>query len=355
MVLTKLTVSYVSMLQISQRPLQGTSVDAALFVDRSSEMETLVRSVRLGFNSLVLGDRGSGKTSLLRQLERRLSDGGANPRFVEANGAASVEELLALLHLAVHGRPRERTETMFVPIDEEDGIAAAVARLRPADGQPLIVLVDSIRSPEIVHGLFGRLRDDVWRLPVTWLVAGNRSDRSRYLEAPADSFFDAVIELDELSVEDAAELLRRRALSASTDDPAREVLLGVAATLATQVSPRTPRNLLAAARDVLLADEDPTRWITNHYALQWRAAALSRPAAMLFSELMDLAPVSASDARLLDRLGWTRARASQVFKQLEDSGLVVVTGQTPEGPGRPRKLYAPNSQFHSVEQADRRP
>ena len=338
------------MLQISQRPLQGTSVDAALFVDRTAELETLLRSVGLGFNSLVLADRGSGKTSLLRQLERQLVDAGSETRFVEASGAGSVEDLIALMHLAIHGRRRDATEKLLASIDGEEGIAADVARLAPSDGQQLVVIVDSVSGPEIVHGLFGRLRDEVWQLPITWIVSGNRSDRTRYLEAPADSFFDAVVELGELSVEEATELLRRRARSAAADDPAGEVLLGVAAALGQQVSPRTPRNLLAAAREVLLADEDPGQWVTNQYALQRRAVELGRPAAMLFTELMDLAPVSASDERLLERLGWTRTRASQVFKQLEEAGLVVVTEETPDGPGRPRKLYAPNERYHTVEQ-----
>lgn len=339
------------MLQISQRPLQGTSVDAALFVDRTSELETLARSVGLGFNTLVLGDRGSGKTSLLHQLERQLADAGAETRLVEASGAGSVEDLVALVHLSIHGRRRDPTERLLASLDGEVGVAADIARLQPADSQRVVVLIDSIAGPEIVHGMFGRLRDEVWQLPITWIVSGYCNDRNRYLEAPADSFFDAVVELGELSIKEAAELLRRRAGSAPTDDPAGEVLLGVAATLGQQVSPRTPRNLLAAAREVLLADDDPTQWITNRHALQLRAAGLSRPTAMLFTELMDLAPVSASDKRLLERLGWTRTRASQVFKQLEEAGLVVVTEDTPDGPGRPRKLYAPNTRFHPAEQA----
>ena len=338
------------MLQISQRPLQGTAVDAALFVNRTAELETLVRSVGLGFNALLLGDRGSGKTSLLRQLERQLADAGSQTRFVEASGAGSVEDLVALVHLAIHGRRRNPTEKLLASIDGEEGLAADVARLRLPGGQPVVVLIDSVARPEIIHGLFGRLRDEVWQLPITWIVSGYGSARSRYLEAPADSFFDAVVELGEMSVDDATDLLRRRARSAPIDDPAGEVLLGVAATLGQQVSPRTPRNLLAAAREVLLAGDDPTQWVTNQYALQWQAAELSRPAAMLFTELMDLAPVSASDKRLLERLGWTRTRAAQVFKQLEEAGLVVVTEEAPDGPGRPRKLYAPNARFHAVEQ-----
>ena len=75
---------------------------------------------------------------------------------------------------------------------------------------------------------------------------------------------------------------------------------------------------------------------------------------MLFTEVVDLGPVSASDKRLLDRLGWTRPRAAQVLKQLEDAGLLVVTEEAPDGPGRPRKLYAANSMYHAVEDLERR-
>ena len=45
------------MLQISQRPLQATAADAALFVNRAAELEKLSRAVRHRFNSLVLGER----------------------------------------------------------------------------------------------------------------------------------------------------------------------------------------------------------------------------------------------------------------------------------------------------------
>jgi hypothetical protein len=343
------------MLQLSQRPLMATAADAQLFVNRATELEKLSRAVRHGFNSLVLGERGVGKTTLLRRFEHQLLADDVECRFVEASGATTVPELIDILHEAVHGRRRDATERIMASLDGREDIDDDLRLLAPTGGSRVVILLDSIGSPDVVQHLFGRLRDEVWQLPLLWVVAGNRPERPRYLEPPADSFFDAVIEVGELDEADAVELLRRRAQRADQDDAAAAVLLGVAARLGNQVTPRTPRNLLAAARDVLIeGEDDPTRWVTNLYALQARAAELGRAPAMLFTEVMDLGPVSASDKRLLDRLGWTRPRAAQVLKQLEDAGLVVVTEEAPDGPGRPRKLYAANPVYHAVEDLERR-
>lgn len=333
----------------------ATAADAQLFVDRAGELEKLSRAVRHGFNSLVLGERGVGKTTLLRRFEHQLLTDNVECRFVEASGATTVPELIDILHEAVHGRRRDPTDRIMASLDGREGVADDLRLLAPTEGSRIVVLLDSIGSPEVVQHLFGRLRDEVWQLPLLWVAAGNRHERSRYLEPPADSFFDAVIDVGELDEADAADLLRRRAQRADQDDVAAAVLLGVAADLANQVTPRTPRNLLAAARDVLIeGNDDPTRWVTNLYALQAQATELGRAPAMLFTEVMDLGPVSASDKRLLDRLGWTRPRAAQVFKQLEDANLVVVTEAAPDGPGRPRRLYAANSMYHAIEDLERR-
>jgi hypothetical protein len=60
---------------------------------------------------------------------------------------------------------------------------------------------------------------------------------------------------------------------------------------------------------------------------------------MLVAELESLGRASASDDELLNRLGWTRGRASQVFGQLEEAGIVTSSPLRGERGGRPRKVY----------------
>ena len=303
---------------------------------------------------MVLGERGVGKTSLLRRFERQLAEDGIDCRFVEASGATTVADLIELVYEAVHGRSRDSTDRRLASLDGRAELVNDLRLLAPADGESVVVLLDSVGSPAVMQHLFGRWRDEVWQLPLLWVVAGHRADRSRYLQPPADSFFDAVIEVGELDEDEAADLLRRRAQRAGQDDPAAAVLLGVAGKLATRVKAADTAQPAGRPRDVLIeAEDDPTRWLTNLYAVQTRAADLGRAPAMLFTEVMDLGPVGASDKVLLDRLGWTRPRAAQVFKQLEEAGLVVVTEEAPNGPGRPRKLYAANSMYHAVEDLER--
>lgn len=323
------------MLQLSQRPLRATSVDASLFVDRAHELSRLEKAVGLRLNALLLGERGSGKTSLLHHLELRLREAGEPVRFVDAGPAGDADGLVALVAAAAGpASPPARLPAAAGPA----GPGGELEELGEAAGGALVVLLDGVADPGVVHELFGRRRDAVWELPHTWVVSGNARERTEYLRPPADAFFDVVVDMEELSEDDAAELLRRRARAAREHDADAAALLDVAPDLASRTAPRTPRRLLAAARAALLAGGDPRDAVAGLHALHARAAEVGRPAAVLLAELTGAGAVSASDEWLQERLGWTRARLVQVLRQLEEQGLVTASTEA-RGKGRPRKLY----------------
>lgn len=341
------------MLQLSQRPLTTSAADARLFVDRESELDTVERAVRLGFNVLVLGQRGSGKTSLLHSLRRGCGD--LSMVYVEGDVEWEKDSVPVLLErigrtLGIPGGPPfglapmgqsypEFRHTAYVASLAGQALPhlAAVDSARETQ-QPLseysvweitrhiserevVVLLDGVSESD-AQRLFGRWRDAWWEAPgLRWVVAGVDASRA-YLQPPADTFFEAVVELVPLSNTEATALLEAR-LDHAGDDPAAEALRGVLTELVAGLDEPTPRDVLTAARRVLLSSDVPAVAVRRQSVDQQRAAALGRHAAMVFAEVERLGPVHAGDERLLSALGYSRPRVVQILKVLEGVGLVA--------------------------------
>ena len=162
-----------------------------------------MRASEQGLNVLLAGERGSGKTTLLRRLQAALRDEGATVAFVEAADVGSSSALAARVRDALGAPPGtssegETTQAFYALLDEIGEREAAT------------VLVDASGSAGAVYELFGRFRDALWRTPHRWVVAVDRHERDLALRAPADAFFDAVLEVEPMPVEALTELLRLR-------------------------------------------------------------------------------------------------------------------------------------------------
>jgi hypothetical protein len=335
--------------EISGKPLLDTELDAPLFVGREDVLDVLTRSVENTTNVLMLGSRGSGRTSTLRLAARRQREHGWRTIFVAGSLATDAREFLSLLRHQVSGTydptsdvdriafaellmresARERVSAFGSPATLLE-LVASVERMLEVLDLPTALFVDELASPELAHVLFGRLRDELWKLPVSWVVAGSSSDRATYLAPPADAFFPRVVELGPLDLTTSFELLRRRIPKRKASDAA---LFRVAA-----AAGGNPRFLVHLAHDVFVA-KVPVEAVSAEAA--WREQALRQlgdPARRLAGELEANGPASASDVQLLTRLGWKRSRAAQVFRQLEDGGIVRGSFQRGNGK-RPRKVY----------------
>ncbi|MCA1697543.1 MAG: ATP-binding protein [Actinobacteria bacterium] len=329
--------------ELSARPLLASALDAELFVDRESELAGLERSARARLNALVVGERGVGKTSLLHQLERRLEDDEElAPVFVEgARRAERPEELLSLLayrldadrarfsHLGealqTVGRrpPRTPTESLL------GGLGAIRDAIAQRERRPLLIL-DELPSGEVANVLFGQLRDELWSVPATWVVAAEAGEQAALLRPPASAFFETVISLPPLPDGEALELLRRR--MADEQIPSALLLEVVAA------GEGNPRRLVGIARDAVLEGRDVDDLAGAQAAVRDRARELGEAASRLVAYLEANGAASASDGRMLSELGWSRSRATQVLRELEQAGLVEPANDRGES-GR-RKVYA---------------
>ncbi|GAB3303738.1 hypothetical protein EK0264_03280 [Epidermidibacterium keratini] len=309
------------MAKLSGRPLLSTSDDKALLVQRVAELDLIIDAVGRGLNVLLHGERGSGLTTTLHQVMRRaMLDDLAHPRFSNAASVTGAEDL-------VHQIVGDVGPTVAVV----GGTSAYSRFARYADLPPGIVGIVDNAPVRVLRELFGQHRDEVWAVPMSWVVACPEQDRAAVLEPPVDSFFDVVVGLDPLTDVQSASLLRRRTSKSELPPPALRAVV--------QAAGGNPRRLIRLARTLVLGEGDPTslsRAAADRAEVESR---LSRPAQMLLAEIVARGPSSASDVRLQEATGWTRSRLVQLFGELERQGAVDTSQSNDGNSGRPRKIY----------------
>ena len=337
------------MLQLSQRPLTGSDADRKLFVNRTAELGHLQRAAQFDFNVLLLGERGIGLTSLMHQHQRELNDSGRSSFYVNAGQVDDLSQLATAIRRVVEGPRRPGDAFAQRLITELSGMLVTQDSLHPlrdlwglstedreSEIPKPIVILDGMYQPQLVHEMFGRYRDDLWQVPLRWVVCGLATRRSAYLEPPADAFFESVLTVGPLDGTASRDLLQTRLVAASSDDAEATVRIISGCDRIVELSGGNPRRLLAEARDTVLRSPEET---ASADRLVDDAAALGKTETLAIRHLLTHGPTSASDQRLLEGLDITRARATQVLRRLEDAGLVYGFHDK-GGVGRPRKLYA---------------
>ena len=325
---------------LQARPLYDNLADSRLFVTPPA-WDQLVRAVERRVNVLLEGPRGSGKTTLMRQIQLTMRDHGEAVAFVDATAVHDVVELAARVRSALHDATspvQGGVELAISAFTREEPIAGAsrqlAVQLRAIGSRPATtILLDASGSPEVIYDLFGRMRDELWQQEHRWIVAIDEKDRSTVLRPPADAFFDLVVGLEPWSTNDLADLLTRR----SEGDPTVGGLIRNAAAGAKG----NPRDAIRALSRGIVNEEDPSVMLGERAELLDRASAIGRAPAMLMAELLDRDQASPSDEDLQSTLGVGRARLTQVFHQLEGAELVISETTRPTGPGRPRTVYRP--------------
>jgi ABC-type cobalamin/Fe3+-siderophores transport system ATPase subunit len=307
-------------MRFRNRPLLVDGVDEELYVARPAVEERLRDEVRAGRNALLIGPPGSGKTTLLRKLAADLRAAGATVAAVNASLAEDGVGLLALVADAL-GAAVTLQET---PRGGESGaplrLLAALDWV-PAD-EPAVVLVDGTIDADAAYDVFGRLRDQLWELPHTWVLATTEERSGALRTPPADAFWPARVDVPPMREPEITRLLRN---GLSVAERAR-----IAHRMPEEA---TPRRVIGLAQDLL-----------NGRPVEQSAASdrLGGPEATALAALEALhRPASAGDEELLARLGWTRAYAGRVLAELLAAGAVRSFPGPVNGQGRPPKLYEP--------------
>ena len=320
------------------RPLYDNRADRRLFVEPNA-WGPLMRAVTRGYNALLAGARGSGKTTLLRQAQLFLREQDQPVAFVDGTSASGVGDLVGRIRDALTGRPAPVSDsvallkTAFADSSPPPGGHSQLlhGQLTALAAVPkTVVLVDASGSADAVYGLFGRLRDALWQLPHSWVVAVDDHERPTALKPPADAFFDVIIDVEPMSSEDLGRLLELREPDAASRT--RDLVASAVG---------NPRAAIRALNDAVVYDREPLAGELGRAALLDAASRLGRPHRMVMAELLERGQASPSDRALQTALGLSRARITQLLRELLERGLVSAATERADGPGRPRTVYRP--------------
>src|SRR4051794_8045564 len=195
---------------LSGRPLYANAADDRLYVPRSDVEARIERSIERQLNTLLIGERGAGKTTLLQHLLFRAREDASRRRTVYVDGsiARSAVDVIDLLRDQLGVAPHiGENVTAGLRALAKPGAAGArdaallLERLAPLrDVGDAVVLLDGLADGSIAHTLFGRLRDELWRLPLTWVVSADLGQLGLFRTPPADAFFETVVALPQLDL-----------------------------------------------------------------------------------------------------------------------------------------------------------
>ncbi len=328
---------------LQSRPLFDNLADARFFAT-PPEWNPIVGAIDRRLNLLVHGQRGLGKTTLLRQVQRTLRESGEDITFVDANAVDGAIELTTRIRDVLRGRPSAASAaagTVAAAFSSTPnpvaGASRALATLLDeiAQAKPTIVLLDASSSGVAIYELFGRMRDVLWQQHHRWVVAIDETDRPTVLKPPADAFFDVVIKLRPWPTTDLAQMLTRRG---GDEEGALPKQLAINAAAGANGN---PREALRAVSDALVRERDPSNLLNERAQLLQEATKLGRAPAMLMGELLDRGAASPSDGDLQAALGVSRSRLTQLMRKLLDAQLAIADVERADGPGRPRTVYRP--------------
>lgn len=172
-------------------PLLATPQDQAQFVT-DDRRDLVVKKALFGRNTLIVGEPGSGRTSLLHRVEAeiRRQAPGRSVLYLDASLSADSRELTDALAQSAAAAGRTGAYRPPYPGDPF-GPTFQMRGLREAP-KDAIVLLD---NPSVSQSLwfFGSMRDEIWNTPVNFTVATDPTVAERLASPPMDAFFDLTV------------------------------------------------------------------------------------------------------------------------------------------------------------------
>lgn len=308
---------------VRNRPIYFDAVDSDAYVPRASVERALLDAIEAGERGvLLIGPAGSGRTTTLNWLERRLTPSRAVAR-VDAGVLDTPASLLDAIRVALAAALGEAAGPLAEPAPGADSQTEPVrlqAVARSLGAAPAaVVAIDNLTHAGTIRAVFGGLRELLWASGHTFVVAARPLDTPVFLTPPADSFFRRRVELAPLTDEELSALL------ANGEQP------GTAWRRMNGHVGRQPRDVIVAlgatpGADAPTASDGVSRLSPALTDLWDQLRTLDRPVTLHDDDFMARVPRSSNTVR-------------RQLNALVEAGLVDKLTDRTGQPGRPALAY----------------
>ncbi|MHB8546551.1 MAG: AAA family ATPase [Nitrosotalea sp.] len=344
----------------SPRPLMSLEDDRNYFT-KYEEIEKIIRAVEIGENVLIIGDRGSGKTSLLNHMLYHYFNTKATEQVIPVRfSALSIEELnqknlvRSLIRNIVDSifKIKSTSERIKVILNKMiDSSPTTLPDLAKLDNmlqtntdtarddfealtERLSELVLSIRKKEInffvmiddldkfpadkVWHTFRSIRDILWELHFSLIITALPDQVSEITKPPLDQFFPYWIKIPSFDMEYTKSLIEKRfnKSQVTISNDALEAIVNR--------TKGNPRSIIAIMKNVIESNDFSSQ-ITldniNNLGLPY-SIRLSDIQRAVINYLAENPNTSASTKNFIARIGVTRSRLSQILNDLRKDDLI---------------------------------
>lgn len=372
----------------SPRPLKSLGDDRDFFVSVDG-IQKIYLAIETNENALLIGERGSGKTSFLNhliyeyansknkkhnlpiQLNLLQIENFNQTTFLETlidNISDSLKKFDSEMKFRTTGEkirrilersgfmiPEEGTKSFpitlkgniaYVRKDENyenlvDILERIVRTLRDRNFHIFVMIDDSDKiNSKLIWDVFRMLRETLWGLRISLIMAVLPEQVSEMTKPPLDQFFPYQVKMKSYDQIKTRELITKRA---GFTKQKIELENDVLARLVTGTN-GNPRSIISVMKRVLESTKEPSK-ITEKSIEEIASSTLSELSSIersVLNYLTNSSPVSASSEDFYKSLGVTRSRLAQILNELRKGGLIESVKV-----GRKAKYYVKTKESHN--------
>lgn len=210
-----------SMRRLSLRPLFPTKNDIGLFVGREKEMNVIESCMRNRLNLLLVGERGTGKTSLLNYTYYKTIKIDNVVGVLVNILPKSISDTSSFLNLVLDStldeiRHKHFAEQFFSEFDTRrtnDVFIAfnSIITILKQHNVEVVFLIDGFdHRVELCYRIMSSLREVFWQTEFPVIMTGDSNKINEYRRPPLDAFFDKKLEPQPLSSDEIMKLFELR-------------------------------------------------------------------------------------------------------------------------------------------------